>query len=367
LPKLKKIISIDLTCLLTALGVAESQAQTIPTESELSLQYFYYNDWQGDNNQRMRINSPHALFTTPLADDLAIQAGWVVDTMSGASPLYYDTLSGASGLGINDERWAGDFRVTKAFEDFEVAIIGEYSSEDDFLARGGGVQFSAWNEAKTTTLSLGVSGSYDQISSTNNPSLREKRNTASYLVGLTQVVNSKTLIQSNLTFSNADGYLTDPYKLFDNRPLSRDALAWLTRLNRYIEETGGAVHLDYRFFLDSWGIDSHTVELSYYQPIRQNLQIIPLIRAYTQDNAKFFSSISPPQNNNSFYSADQRVSAFGSISTGLTLEYQKSRYSLKAFYEIFAQDPSWRVGGSGSPSFARFWGQLIGVGGSLRW
>jgi Protein of unknown function (DUF3570) len=345
----------------------DTLAQTIPTQSELSLQYFYYNDWQGDGSDRMKINTPQFLLTTPLSESISLQASGVVDSMSGASPLYYDTLSGASGLGIEDERWAGDLRVTKAFEDFEVSVIGEYSSEDDFLARGGGAQVSFWNKDKTTTVSLGVSGSYDQISSTNNPSLREDRQTGSYLLGVTQVINRKTILQSNLTYTAADGYLTDPYKLFDNRPGNRDSFSWLTRLNHYFESTSGSLHADYRFYYDSWNISSHLAELSYYQPISQSVQIRPLVRGYTQNNAKFFSSISPPSNLDSLYSADQRMSAFGSVSGGLSVEYQESSFSLKLFYEIFAQDPSWRLGSNGSPSFERFWGQLIGVGGSFRW
>ena len=51
----------------------------------------------------------------PLSDTLAVEGTLVYDAMSGASPLYFNTLSGASGLGVTDYRTAGDVQGHQVF------------------------------------------------------------------------------------------------------------------------------------------------------------------------------------------------------------------------------------------------------------
>ena len=35
----------------------------------------------------------------------------------------------------------------------------------------------------------------------------------------------------------------------------------------YVQPLDAALHADYRFFHDDWGIDAHTLKLSWYQPL----------------------------------------------------------------------------------------------------
>ena len=74
-------------------------AQTAPDQGVIALKYFDYRDWQPGAN-RMSVRSPSLYVLRPLSDDLALEGTVVYDSMSGASPLAFNTLSGASGLGV---------------------------------------------------------------------------------------------------------------------------------------------------------------------------------------------------------------------------------------------------------------------------
>ena len=49
-----------------------------------------------------------------------------------------------------------------------------------------------------------------------------------------------------------------------------------------------ALHADYRYFDDDWGVGSHTLDLAWYQNVGALTQVIPFLRYYTQGEADFF-------------------------------------------------------------------------------
>src|SRR5690606_27263236 len=215
-------------------------------------------------------------------------------------------------------RKAEDLKLTRHFDTFNVSVGLEHSYEDDYRSTGGFLETQIWTPDRNTTVTFGISGSQDDITSTNDPSLSEDRRNLGAMIGVTQVLTRKAIMQSNLTFKNEDGYLSDPYKLFDRRPQHRDALAWLTRLNYYFSSLDSALHSDYRYFRDSWGIIAHMLEFSYYQPIAEGWMIRPHLRFYSQSDAEFFSSTFPPETpEEETFTTDHRLGAFGGFSTGL--------------------------------------------------
>ena len=86
-----------------------------------------------DGTDKLRV------FDLPLSGSLALEGTLVYDSISGASPLYFNTLSGASGTGITEYRTAGDVKVTKYFGGFAVGFGAAVSSERDYLSRAASV------------------------------------------------------------------------------------------------------------------------------------------------------------------------------------------------------------------------------------
>lgn len=342
-------------------------AQVAPPQAEVRLHYYFYQDWQsGPDGNRMEINNPTASVSYPIADTWAAQASFTHDTLSGATTLYHDTLTGASGLGVGDQRWSGNLTIIKNFEDFDLVVGADYSEEQDYESIGSSFQANVPSADRNTTVSFGLSTSTDDISATNNPQIQESRKTLGGLLGITQVINQRSIVQSNLTYSSSDGFLTDQYRLSDNRPSSREQWAWLTRYNLYFPETEGALHIDYRLFADSWNVLSNMFELQWHQEFGEHALIRPLIRYYTQRGAFFYDPLFPPLGKG-FYSADGRLASLGSLSGGLRAEYQFSSFSVHLMYELITRRNGLRMGGKGSPDLESFYAQIIGAGITFRW
>lgn len=334
-------------------------------EAEAQFSYMSYRDWQaGDPGNRIRVNAPMAWFKAPVAEKTEIEGTFVLDTISGASPLYHSTLSGASGVGIEDKRKSVDLSLTQYFEKFSITVGGSYSTEDDYDSTGGSVEVRYWTPDNNTIFSLGGGTSHDVIGSTNDPTLDETRRTDGVGAGVTQIVDETTMVQSNVTASFANGYLSDPYKTFDLRPRSRDQWAWLTRYVHYVPSQDASLHLDYRLYHDSWDITAHTFEVAWYQPLGEKWLVRPRLRYYSQGKAEFYHDYFPPDDPGSnFYSADQRLGGFGSFTPGFRVERElapKARAHLAVDY--MQQRGAFRLGSPGSPGLETFSAIFFGLG-----
>lgn len=351
----KKAVSIlaSATASLPLLGLSTPVfAQHPPTSNTLGVQYSYFQDWQEGGHNRMKIHAPMAWIDAKIAENTQLETSFVLDSMSGASPFYHDTLSGASGIGIDDTRYAGDLTVTQYIDDVSVSAGGSYSTEEDYDSIGGSISTRYWSPDKNTVLLVGMNTNHNSISSTNNPLLDETMKDYGAIVGVTQILDRESLVQSNVSLEIQDGYLDDPYKLGDNRPSSRDRFAWLTRYVKYIESSDAALHFDYRFYTDSWHLLSHTFDFNWYQPVGEDGSWIirPHVRYYSQRKADFYNDLEPVDvADDVFYSADQRLSSFGSLTFGLGLSHDLGDgYLISASYDFVLTKSGWALT-NGSP------------------
>ena len=146
---------------------------------------------------------------------------------------------------------------------------------------------------------------------------------------------------------------------------TRPSAAWIFT---GIESTQGTTRLSYRYYTDSWSIDSHTLGFEYVQPLSQGWTVTPLARLYSQSAASFYvnpdaSSFPFAPSTNDNYSEDQRVSAFGAHTLGLKVTKQlEAGWILDVKYENYEQRASWRLFGSGSPSQIPFYARNIQLG-----
>jgi len=356
----KRRLRLLLQAALALPGLALSSdafAQTAPSPAVVQIKYADYRDWQKKDEDRMEVLAPMLYFSAPVAEEWQVDGSAVYDSMSGASPFYLSTLSGASGTGIDDSRIAGESMVTHFWDSWSLGLGGQVSDENDYLSRGGKLQARWWTEDRNTVVSVGAAFDSDQISSSNDPTLFEKRRTGGYLLGVTQILDPVSLVQSNITFTSGAGFFSDPYKAFDNRPRSRDQWAWLTRYVRYFAEANSAaLHLDYRLYQDSWSVYSQMLEAAWYQPIGENWMVRPSLRYYTQSAAEFFEDTFPPADVDQFLTFDQRMSAFGSISMGLKIERELGNgWSVDGAVEFVQQRDDLKLNGGGTSGIASFY------------
>jgi Protein of unknown function (DUF3570) len=343
---------------------ATALAQLAPDPGLIALKYLDYRDWQ-PGADRMQVRTPSFYARKPLSDSLQAEGSIVYDSISGASPLYHNTLSGASRLGVTDYRTAGDAKLTKYFDRVAVGVGAAISSERDYLSRALSLEVRVSSDDRNRTLAFGVGGASDRINSTNGVAEGKEKHTLDLLAGITQALSPEAIVQSTMTYSPGHGYYSDPYKAIDVRPDHRRIFAWLTRYNQHLSWLDATVNLTYRYLHDSFGSSSHTAEFAWNQPLPDGWSVVPSLRYYTQSAANFYFDPPFPQGFvfGQPYSADTRLSAFGALTSGVSIVKRlPDGWSFDVKFDFYRQRSDWRLGGDGSPGLEPFSARWIQTG-----
>ena len=354
-------------------GVMPAQAEEAPERGYIAVKMLNYRDWQ-PGLDRIRVDSPSVYVLAPLSRQMAVEGSLVVDSVSGATPRYHSSISGATAK-MSDHRTAADVKLTRYFDRSAIAVGAAYSKENDYESQAASLEARWSTEDNNTTFNLGLGGANDRIGSTNDPSLDKRRRTSEFTVGVTQALSARDLVQFGLTHNSGRGFYNDPYKSPDVRPDRRDQTIALLRWNRYLDFADAALRSSYRFYNDSFGVRAHTFGLEWAQPVAPQWTVTPALRYYTQRAASFYydpvydTTLGEPYpagyltNPPTYLSADQRLSAFGALTFGLRLDWQASPdWSADVKVERYTQRASWRIGGDGSPGLDPFHAASIQVG-----
>ena len=358
----------------------ETQAGRIEETYNGDFQYGHYSE----NNQRMSVDIFEGVISTPIGRSMTASVNLVRDVISGASPRFNQSVKGQvkqilSGASIVEQRDAISSNLTYFFDTVAVGLGGGFSRENDYTSRYANTNVSLDLNKKLTTLNFGASVAFDEVepTPTSSGSIRNddcgtkcNKTSQQYLLGVSQVLDKDSVLQSNITFGYHQGYLSDPYKLvysnedgllYDTRPREKFQWAWLTQYVRHFKElNSAALHADYRFYTDDWGINAHTVELSWHQPIMAGWQVIPRFRYYSQDRADFYQAVFDNVSQVSSYSSDYRLAGFGTISGGI--KFSKEITQIKTLnqlkfqtgFEYFDRKANYQLGGTGSGNFDDF-------------
>jgi hypothetical protein len=300
--------------------------------------------------------------------------------------------------------------------DVTVGLSSGVSIEPDFESTFGSINMSWELNDKLTTLSAGYGLTLNDIIRTagsgggghhgggggdeDAEDFTAESTFHSINLGLSQVMSKNTLFHLNGSYTNQAGYLSNPYKFvyvrgeitaeeylevllngdgnpvgFSNatdleavgpdlfrevRPDERHQWTVSAGINQYIPKLDASVHFDYRYYMDSWDISSHTFELAWYQNLPYGLTITPGIRYYSQSAADFFSPyfLAPRADGN--YSSDYRLSGFGKLSGGISVSKQFAKgVRLDAGFEYFWHQGSLKLGGGGVDDYADIESYLV--------
>ncbi len=356
-------------------GISSSiKAGVVANEPKLSFQYTRYEedsipggdaDPAAGDRDRYDIDVAQVEFLYPLNAKWQITGGFVYDDMSGSSPWYVrptDTVNAAgdplvvmSGATIDDTRYDFSLKADYFGEKFTISPSIGFSTEKDYEAISGGVEVEYEFPNKATSVRGGIAVSFDEIDPTQLTGVTrvnsEDKENYSIFGGVTQVINKYTVIQTTLGISYFDGFLSDPYKqawvagsvLPDNRPGDRTQYTWATRLRRYSELLGAALHVDYRFYYDDWNVRSHTLDLGIHKVTDSGWAFDSSIRYYSQTQADFYEPFYRQVRPDGDYSSDYRLSPYGSIAFRLGLSETINDWTVKIAAERYISDKSYSV------------------------
>lgn len=367
---------------LTLLGTAAAPANAEDRTWDIDTAVLVYSESGG----RVQAVEPVIKGTLDLGGERFFTTKLIVDTLTGASPngatpaSTPQTFSGASGGTGSYSTPAFETPLDDRFKDTRVQALLDYQfpvsangslgfgvtggKEFDFLSAGANVRYSHDLFQNNTTLSAGLSFESDQIdpvggvpiplaemlaagSENDNEDEDEQdddpdgngrddgksdtKTVTDAVLGWTQVLSPRSLMQFNYSLSLSNGYQNDPYKIlsvvgsdgepityvYESRPDSRTKHAFYGRYKR-LTFGRDVADASYRFMTDDWGIASHTVDFSYRWYFAAHHYLEPHLRWYTQTAADFYrvALYDGEQTTIDYASADPRLGAFDAWTAG---------------------------------------------------
>ncbi|MDQ8205088.1 DUF3570 domain-containing protein [Pelagicoccus sp. SDUM812003] len=334
------------------LGLTLQLASPRSARAEDRLEY----KWQdyAEDDGRIRVKSHYLFAQKEINTFTTARFQGVVDAIAGATPTGVPADEDSGELPLSDlveEREAGAFSLE--YRPGETILGFEYarSDEDDYLSNSYTIRYSRYLNKRNTTLRTAYSFIDDDITP---PAIDpQKKESHEFLFGIAQLLDPKTTLSIDLTYSDIDGYLTDPYKqvlkdieivngltlpliFAERRPEKRERYIFQTNAKRYFDTLDASLDATYRFFDDNWDIESHTLDLAWYQKLGEKWTLRPHLRYYRQSAAEFYSPDlnqtdiipeSSPGPDTPFYSSDYRLSSLSSLTYGLKAIYQLSEWA----------------------------------------
>jgi len=359
--------------------------------------------YYSEDNDRVEDISISLLAKRILVDDRSLSIGLTIDSLTGATPngaIRQDvpqTFTRPSGNSVYTIP-AGELPLDDTFLDTRVALtvgweqpLGRLwktsvgfsgSKEYDYLHLGVNGSISRDFNNRNTTLSAGLALSQDSwdpeggtpipfapmldVGDTSNKLGTEDKDVIDIVLGVTQVVSRRMIVQLNYSFSDNSGYLTDPFKFlslvdgttgdtvtrtpapgaegpshefrFENRPEERTKHSFYGQTKYYMN--GKVLDASYRYMTDDWEIDSHTLDVKFRWPLGETSYLEPHFRFYTQTAADFYTislvdGVALP----AFASSDYRLGEFDAITAGLKFGWETgkgNKMSIRA--ELYQQD-----------------------------
>ena len=311
--------------------------------AEDSVSYKFQDYSESDGRIAVQVHS--TLIEKDLGASMHIEVFGIIDTIAGATPTGQPERTPGEGVPlshIEERRKAWSVDLSRQFSNVKITVGVANSRESDYVSHGWSVNAETAFNQKNTTLTTGVAVLGDDVKVFYQAPW-ERKETIEIIAGVNQLLDARTAVTFNLTFSHATGYLSDPYKLVEknvevlpgiflprtfseNRPDQRTKWLALIALNRAYPDLGGAIDASYRFHRDDFGITSHNLNLEWYQKLGAKLVLRPSLRFFTQNAADFYlvsldgSSIAPPAiptGRGPFYSADYRLSDLHTFNYGL--------------------------------------------------
>ncbi|WP_394802468.1 DUF3570 domain-containing protein [Aquimarina acroporae] len=378
------LITLFSTVLISAQG--DNQKETEPYKkrvleaTEVDYLMSYYTQ-DGDNaavtgglgTEELNDITPTIVVSIPLNDDdvLTIDASvsaYTSASSSNVNPFDGNGLanpfvesSGASGDDIlttitgtyshsSDDRnkiWSANASVANEYDYFSIGFGGSYTmlfnEKNTEVSIKGNVFLDNWNAIYPSEL---------RDNPAFTPFTDETRNSYSLGLGFSQILSKKMQGSIAVDIIQQEGLLSTPFQrvLFsdiadvvvqeftlgddvERLPDSRSKIAIGGRLHYYVNEIL-AIRTFYRWYVDDWGINSHTASVEIPIKISDKFTIYPSYRFYMQTAADYFEPFNEHLSTEEFYTSDFDLSDFNANQYGFGVSYT----------DIFTKMNLWKFG-----------------------
>ncbi len=320
----QKTIQARISALLIVLFSSTSLAGVLPDDRADALYHSY-------NGGGVEITGPSVLVLKKVGTSVALSGNYYVDTVSSAS---IDVVTTASKY--SEERTEKTVGIDYLHGNSTMSLSYTNSTENDYKANAASFGMSIDMFGNMTTVTLGYARGWDTVENNADAAFSEDVDRQHYRFGLSQIISRDMLLGVNFETITDEGFLNNPYRSVryedagsaigysyeaEVYPRTRTSNA-IALKSRYHLPYRAAVHGEYRFFDDSWGIRAHTLEAGYTQPVWDRWTLDATYRFYKQSDADFYSDLFPFQGAQNFLARDKELSTFRSHSIGAALSYE---------------------------------------------
>lgn len=332
-----------------------SQSAFAEDETEVSSDLLFYSDSDHVNVVSPQVGVRHALDE----DGGEVSARVTLDAITAAS---VDVISNAT-YRFSELRTEANLAVSKSVGEALPSLSYRVSDEPDYTSHGITLGSTYEMAGGDSTVFASFSHTRDSIGRVGTPSnvFEESLRSNAGEIGVTQVIDTKTLVRLAYSMTAQFGYMEKPYRSvpifaesdltllsdggtslglrnFDNFrlpakpseevPGRRYRHAAALRGLRYLDAIDASVRVDYRLYGDSWGIWSHTLEGAVAKSLGENWLLSAWSRLYYQNGADFWRRTYGVNDRGSIPSLrtmDKSLSPYWQNMTGARGEYSGKR------------------------------------------
>jgi hypothetical protein len=265
-----------------------------------------------------------------LGDSIGLDVTYAMDSWTGAS---IDVVTAATDA-IHELRHEVNAAASYEVKNLTLSGSYRYSTENDYWSNGGVGSIALDLFEKNTTLALSVFGAKDTVGRAGDSDFRRPQDSIGGRLTLTQILDTKTLLQASVETLRITGYQASPYRwvglngtglcagltrscLPESHPHERMRTALFGRLRRALGSKV-SIGLEFRYYFDSWGLRSDTAgtDLAFLVAERGTLGLS--YRFYVQGEAEFYQPVYfQPEAQLTYYTRDRKLSKFSSHRVGL--------------------------------------------------
>lgn len=310
-------------------GVARAQDATPQTSASVYVR---------TDTDKTTVISPRLQARAPLTESTSAEIVYAVDVWSSAS---IDIRTSAS-KAVTEQRDEIDASVTQAIGDTRVTGAYRYSTEPDYESHNASLSLESDFADKNTVLGAGASLGFDTVGQVNEPDFDEHLRTIGARASALQLLDDKTYVQLEYELGHARGFQSSPYRYVgigtsdgtckvsepdqivvycprETSPELRVRHALAVRARRALLDPL-SVGAEYRFYLDSWDVQSHTLSFDVTVLPAEDTSLALRYRFYTQTAASHYEPRYDEERDDGLYTRDKELSPLSSHKLALDLE-----------------------------------------------
>ena len=317
------MIRRGLISIILLLAFGASYAGVLPDDRADVLYHLY--DGGG-----VEIDGPSVLVRKKAGNNLSFVGNYYVDMISSAS---IDVITTASPYTEERTQWSLGMDYLRGNTTMRVGYTSSVESDFDANSYSFSVSQDMFGDLTTLTLSYGLGD--DLVRSSVDETFEEPLDRQIYGLGITQILTRNLISTLNIETVTEEGYLNNPYRVVRFAdPLSQTGYSFERELYpntrtsnavglraRYFLPYRAAIEGEYRFFTDTWDIESHTAALSYIHPWR-DWTFTGKFRYYDQTGAHFYRDLFARSQETNFRGRDKELSPLTSYTLMLQAAYE---------------------------------------------